>query len=215
MHCGPVGTLGMTRFHQGVVTIFMAYLAVVQMRLQSCFLLERLQSASSLCLSLVMLFRCIGCCEWESCHVVPKFHPPACIFLCWWKCCKSCQTFPQNARALSRIYSPDEVFDGEKLSVFFKQQFFNLISSLKAINTNNLCIPCVPLLVFLPLGCLSRKLKVCFVSLLIYTTCQEYLESVKSKLVEPPSESSSDVTWQHLAAAALLCTEGVFPWSYW
>lgn len=54
------------------------------------------------CLSLVMLFRCIGCCEWESCHVVPKFHPLACIFLCWWKCCKSCQRFPQNARALRR-----------------------------------------------------------------------------------------------------------------
>ena len=52
--------------------------------------------------------------------------------------------------------------------------------------------------------------------LLIYTTCQEYLESVKGKLVELPSESSSDVTWQHLAEAALLCTEGVvFPGFYW
>ena len=208
----------MTRFHQGVVTIFMAYLAVVQMRLQSCFLLERLQSASSLmpksCNAIQMYWllwmRVLPCCAevpstsmhfsmlMEVLQKLPKI-PSKC----------------KSAAALSRIYSPGEVFDGEKLSVFLKQQFFNLISSLKAINTNNLCIPCVPLLVFLPLACLSRKLKVCFISLLTYAICQEYLESVKSKLVEPPSESSSDVTWQHLAAAALLCTKGAFPWSYW
>ena len=142
MRCRPAGALGVVRFHQGVVTIFMAYLAVVQMRLQSCFLWERFHGFSPLllwCASLAKLFRYFVI--WM--RVLPCREVPCSrVHFSMMELLPKLPKIP-SAIVLSRIYSPGEVFDGEKLSVFFKSQFFKVvfIIALKAISTNNLCIP--------------------------------------------------------------------------